>query len=398
MTKLSLVDLDLAGRRVFMRVDFNVPMAGGEISDDSRIRAAMGSIEHVVKSGGRLILASHMGRPDGTHDPRFSLQPIRQRLEELTGNAVAFAPDCVGPDVGAAVDRMVDGDLLLLENLRFHAGETANDPDFSRALAQLCDVYVNDAFGTAHRAHASTVGIASHVEKSAAGFLMHKELESLSRALEGADRPYVSIVGGAKISGKIELIESFLNLADEILIGGAMAYTFLRAKGIETGKSLVEEDRVSLASELLRSAQVRGRRIQLPEDHVVARNFEGDGARTAAITDTSADEMGLDIGPRTIEAYNNIIAAAKTVVWNGPMGVFENPRFEEGTFAVGHAVAASDAFSIVGGGDSAAAVNQAGLADQISHVSTGGGAALEFLSGRSLPGVDVLTDRKRRDR
>jgi len=381
-----------------MRVDFNVPMADGDISDDLRIRAVMRSIAHVIESGGRLILASHMGRPKGTRDSRFSLQPIRQRLEELSGTEVGFAPDCVGPDVVAAVDRMVDGDVLLLENLRFHAGETANDPEFSRGLAKLCDVYVNDAFGAAHRAHASTVGIASHVEKSAAGFLMQKELESLGHALEGADRPYVAIVGGAKISDKIDLIENFLSIADDILIGGAMAYTFLRARGLPTGKSLVEEDRVSLATEVLRSAQDRGRQIRLPDDHIVARNFEGDGARTASITDTLADEMGLDIGPRTVEAYNDIIASAKTVVWNGPMGVFENPRFAAGTFGVGHAVAASDAFSIVGGGDSAAAVHELGLADQISHVSTGGGAALEFLSGRSLPGVDVLTDKERRDR
>jgi len=393
MAKLSLSDLSLAGQRVFMRVDFNVPMVDGAISDDSRIRAALPSIRHVIDSGGRLILASHMGRPKGNPDPRFSLQPVRQRLGELTGKPVGFASDCVGSEVVDAVGALNDGDVLLLENLRFHAEEEANDPAFARSLADLGDVYVNDAFGAAHRAHASTSGISAHIDKSAAGFLMQKELESLSRALDGADRPYVSIVGGSKISGKIELIENFLNIADEILIGGAMAYTFLRAQGVETGTSLVEEDRVSLAGELLESAQTDGRRIRLPEDHVVAKTFQGDGSRTTSISDTSADEMGLDIGARTVDTYSDIIASARTVVWNGPMGVFENSKFAEGTFAVGRAVAASDAFSIVGGGDSAAAVNESGLAGQISHVSTGGGAALEFLSGRTLPGVAVLTDK-----
>ena len=376
-----------------MRVDFNVPLSEGQISDDSRIRAALESIEYVVSHGGRLVLASHMGRPRGQFSPGLTLGPVAVRLGELLGQSVGFAPDCVGSEVEAMVERLGDGDTLLLENLRFHPEEEANDSEFAAALASLCDVYVNDAFGAAHRAHASTTGIASHVREAAVGFLMRREVEALGRALEGASHPYVSIIGGAKISGKIELIDSFMGIADDILIGGAMAYTFLRAQGVATGNSLVEEDRVDLARNLLESAHRDGRRILLPEDHVVARSPGGEGTRTIAVTDTEPVEMGLDIGPRTIERYSGIIGAAKTVVWNGPMGVFENPEFAEGTLAVSRAVADSNAFSIVGGGDSAAAVQASGLASEISHVSTGGGAALEFLSGRQLPGVEVLTDR-----
>ncbi len=393
MNKLSLADLALSGRRVLMRVDFNVPMAGGRIGDDSRIGATLASIRHVADAGGKLILASHMGRPGGRPNPEFSLEPVGDRLAEMLGMDIAFARDCVGPEAAEAVARLKAGEVLLLENLRFHAEEEANDPDFAEALARLCDVYVNDAFGAAHRAHASTAGVPARVEQSAAGFLMHKELKSLGRALEGAQRPYVSIVGGAKISGKIELIENFLNIADDILIGGAMAYTFLRAEGVETGKSLVEEDRVPLARDLLETARRGGRRIRLPEDHIVAATFDGDAMRTASIGETAAQEIGLDIGPQTVRAYSDVIATAATLVWNGPMGVFENPRFAEGTFAVARSVASSSAFSIVGGGDSAAAVNESGLADRIGHISTGGGAALEFLSGRLLPGVEALTDK-----
>ncbi len=393
MSKLSLSDIPLAGRRVFMRVDFNVPMSDGRIADDSRIRAAMASIRRVVEAGGRLILASHMGRPKGKPDPAFSVEPVARRLGELMGREVRFVRDCVGPEAAGAVAGMADGGVVLLENLRFHAGEEANAPDFARALAGLCDVYVNDAFGTAHRAHASTAGIAAHVECAAAGFLMQTELRALTRALAGADTPYVAIVGGAKISGKIELIENFLNIADDILIGGAMAYTFLRARDVRTGRSMVEEVRVPMARELLETAASRGRRIRLPEDHVVARGFDGDGLRTSPVDETAADEMGLDIGPRTVEVYAGAIAEAATLVWNGPMGVFENPRFAEGTLGIARAVASSPAFSIVGGGDSAAAVHRSGLSDRIDHVSTGGGAALEFLAGKRLPGVDALTEK-----
>ncbi len=376
-----------------MRVDFNVPMSGGTISDDSRIRRALESIEYVFAKGGRLILASHLGRPGGRSNPGLSLGPVSVRLSELLARPVKFAPDCVGPEVEAMVEGLKDGGALLLENSRFHSEEEANDSEFAAALARLCDVYVNDAFGAAHRAHASTVGIVSHVGQAAAGFLMVRELEALGRALDAPAHPYVSIVGGAKISGKIELIEQFLTIADDILIGGAMAYTFLRAQGVATGRSLVEEDKVELAQELLELAQQSGRRILLPEDHVVARGLDGDGIRTVRIADTAPEEMGLDIGGQTIERYGEVIGVAKTVVWNGPMGVFENSSFAEGTFAVGRAVAHSSAFSIVGGGDSVAAVHASGLGEAISHVSTGGGAALEFLSGRQLPGVDVLTDR-----
>jgi len=391
--KLSITDLDLSGRRVFMRVDFNVPMSGGEISDDSRIRSAFESIEYVLGKGGRLILASHMGRPRGQSSPGLSLGPVALRLGELLGRPVGFAPDCVGPEVEAIVERVEEGAVLLLENLRFHPEEETNESEFAAGLAALCDVYVNDAFGAAHRAHASTVGIVSHLERAAAGFLMGRELEALGRALDHPTHPYISVIGGAKISGKIELIQKILDIADDILIGGAMAYTFLRAQGVATGKSLVEEDRVGLAQDLLESAEQKGRRILLPEDHVVARGLDSDDVRTVGVGETAPEEMGLDIGRRTIERYCAVIGVAKTVVWNGPMGVFENANFAEGTFAVGRAVADSDAFSIVGGGDSAAAVHASGLVGAISHVSTGGGAALEFLSGRPLPGVDVLTDR-----
>jgi phosphoglycerate kinase len=393
MPKLSLTDLEFSGRRVFMRVDFNVPVAGGAITDDSRIQAALRSIRYVLDHGGRLILASHMGRPGGRPDPAMSLAPAALRLGELLGRKVGLAPDCVGARVEALVEGLADGDVLLLENLRFHPEEEANDPEFSRRLARLADFYVNDAFGTAHRAHASTVGIVAYVERAASGFLMGRELTSLGRALKGADHPYVSIIGGAKISGKIELIESFLRIADDILIGGAMAYTFLRARGIATGKSLVEEDRIELAASLLETAERTGRRILLPEDHVVAKDMDGTGLRTVDVDETAPDEMGLDVGPRTVERYSGVIARARTVVWNGPMGVFENPKFSDGTFGVGRAVAGSAAFSIVGGGDSAAAAHAAGIADRIDHVSTGGGAALEFLSGQKLPGVEVLTDK-----
>jgi phosphoglycerate kinase len=392
MSKLSLADLNPRGQRVFMRVDFNVPMQGGAITDDTRIQAALPSIRYVIEKGGRLILASHLGRPKGKPEPKYSLQPVSRRLAELLGKPVGFAPDCVGPEVQKMVDALRDGDVLLLENLRFRSEEEKNDPAFAKQLAALCDVYVNDAFGAAHRAHASTAGIAADVRQAAAGFLMQKEIESLSHALTGAAKPYVAIVGGAKVSDKIELIESFLSLADSILIGGAMAYTFLRAQGIATGKSLVEADKIEQAKDLLAQAKKKSVAMELPVDHVVAAALDASESQVVRIDQTPADQMGLDIGPETIRRYNAIIAKAKTIVWNGPMGVFENPKFSQGTFAMAHAVADADAFSIVGGGDSAAAVMQADVESKITHVSTGGGAALEFLSGQKLPGVEVLTD------
>jgi phosphoglycerate kinase len=393
MNKLSISDLDLAGQRVFMRVDFNVPIRNGAITDDARIQASLPSIRYVMEHGGRLILASHLGRPKGKPDPQYSLQPVAKRLQELLGRPVKFASDCVGAAVEASSRELRDGEVLLIENLRFHAEEEKNDPGFSRQLAALCDVYINDAFGTAHRAHASTAGITAYVHPAAAGFLMQKELECLGHAIAGAEKPYVSIVGGSKVSDKIELIENFLGLANQILIGGAMAYTFLRAKGMETGKSLVEEDKQDLARDLMARAAEKGVSLELPVDHVVAASLNSTESSIVRVNQTPPDQMGLDIGPETVAHYSGIIRAAKTIVWNGPMGVFENPQFSKGTFAIARAVAESSAFSIIGGGDSAAAVAQSGMEAKITHISTGGGASLEFLSGQKLPGVEALTDK-----
>jgi phosphoglycerate kinase len=391
--KLSISDLGLSNKRVFMRVDFNVPIEDGRITDDNRITASLPSIKYVLDNGGRLILASHLGRPKGKPEPKYGLRPVAERLSELLGKPVQFAPDCIGPTVQRMASALKPGEVLMLENLRFHAEEEKNDPVFAEQLASLCDVYVNDAFGTAHRAHASTAGIARHVSVAAAGLLMQRELEALGHALTKAEKPYVAIVGGAKISDKIELIENFLNIANTILIGGAMAYTFLRAQGIETGKSLVEADKIDLARDLLARASAKKVSIELPVDHVVASGLDSTDAQIVPVQKTPADRMGLDIGPETVKKYSGIIRQAKTIVWNGPMGVFEKPRFAEGTFAIARAVAESNAFSIVGGGDSAAAVAQSGVESKITHISTGGGAALEFLSGRKLPGVEVLTDK-----
>ena len=393
MNKLGISDLDLNGRRVFMRVDFNVPLADGQITDDTRIQAALPSIRYVIEKNGKLILASHLGRPKGKPDPKYSLKPVATRLGNLLRKAVQFAPDCVGPEVEKMVSDLPPGGVLMLENLRFHAEEEKNDPEFAKQLAKLCDVYVNDAFGAAHRAHASTAGIAAYVKQAAAGFLMEKELESLSYVLTRAEKPFVAIVGGAKISDKIDLIESFINIANNILVGGAMTYTFLRARGIATGKSLVESEKIALAKDLLAKASTKDVSIELPVDHVVAPGLESAASQVISITETPPDQMGLDIGPETIRRYSGIIRQAKTIVWNGPMGVFENPKFASGTFAVARAVADSNAYSIVGGGDSAAAVAQSGVGSKITHISTGGGASLEFLSGQKLPGVEVLTDK-----
>jgi phosphoglycerate kinase len=390
MRKLSIRDLDLKNKRVFIRVDFNVPLAPGgqEITSDKRIKASLPTIQYALDQGAGLVLGSHLGRPKGKRNPEMSLKPVAKRLEELLGRPVKMAPDCVG----AEVEKMLPGpgEVLLLENLRYHAEEEKNDPAFAKQLAALADVYVNDAFGTAHRAHASTVGMIQYMPQGAAGFLMDKELEYLGKATSNPERPCVAILGGAKVSDKIEVIQNLMKFVDRLLIGGAMAYTFLKAKGEPTGKSLVEEDKLELAKQLMKQA---GDKLMLPADHVVASEFKA-GAENQVVTSIPEGSMALDIGPKTIDSYTTVIKAAKTIIWNGPMGVFEMPPFDKGTVALAKAVAESGAVSIVGGGDSEKAVKAAGVTDRISHVSTGGGASLEFLSGIELPGVAALTDKK----
>lgn len=389
MAKLSIRDLNLQGKTVFMRVDFNVPLANGgqEITSDKRIKASLPSIQYALAQGAALILASHLGRPKGKRNPEMSLRPVAARLAELLGQPVAFAPDCVGPEVEAM--KPAPGAVLLLENLRYHAAEEENDPAFARQLAGLCDLYVNDAFGTAHRAHASTVGMIAYVAQAAAGLLMDKELEYLGKATTNPERPCVAIIGGAKVSDKIEVIQNLLKVVDRLMIGGAMAYTFAKAKGEPTGKSLVEDDKLDLARELMAAA---GAKLMLPVDHVVAAEFKA-GAENEVVTAIPEGKMALDIGPATVAAYVDVVGSAKTIIWNGPMGVFELPPFDTGTMALARAVASSGAISVVGGGDSEKAIKTAGLSDKISHVSTGGGASLEFLGGVQLPGVVALTDK-----
>ena len=396
MAKLSVRDLDPKGKRIFMRVDFNVPLNdAGEITDDTRIQASLPTIQYIVARGGRLILASHLGRPKGKVNPKYSLNPAATRLAKLLGKPVAFAADCIGAETEAAALALKDGDVLLLENLRFHPEEEKNVPEFAQKLAALAQVYVDDAFGSAHRAHASTEGITHFLSPCAAGLLMEKELEYLGKAVENPARPYVAIVGGAKVSDKIELLQNFLKIADTVLVGGAMAYTFLKAQGVETGMSKTEDDKLDLAKTLLAEAASRGKHLLLPKDQIVADKFDASAAaETAPTRAIPADRIGLDIGPATRAEYAAEIAKAKTIVWNGPMGVFEMPQFAEGTLAIAKAVAASSAISIVGGGDSVAAVKKMGVADKVSHISTGGGASLEFLSGLTLPGVAALTEKK----
>lgn len=394
MRKLFIEDLDLKGRRVLMRVDFNVPLSkrDGSVADDLRIRAALPSIRYVLDNGGSLVLMSHLGRPDGRVVPSLSLRPVSERLSVLLGRPVAQLGDCVGPAVEEFVRAMKPGDIAVLENLRFHPEEEENDPAFSRALASLGDVYVNDAFGTAHRAHASTAGVTRSMRQSAAGYLMRDEINYLGEAMAQPARPLVVVLGGAKISTKIGVISNLMGKADSLLIGGAMSYTFLKAQGIPVGASLVEADYCDLASHLLAQAARAGRELLLPVDHLVARKVEeGSETRLVARDGIGDGWIGVDIGPATIEGYGRRIASAGTIFWNGPMGVFEIPQFARGTQAIARKIAASRAVTIVGGGDSVAAVNQLGLADRITHVSTGGGASLEYLEGKELPGIAALT-------
>ncbi|TYP53269.1 phosphoglycerate kinase [Thermosediminibacter litoriperuensis] len=394
MNKKTVEDFDVMGKRVLVRVDFNVPMDDqGNITDDTRIRAALPTIEYLVNRKAKVILASHLGRPKGKFNPKYSLAPVARRLSELLGREVIMAEDCIGEKVEKAAALMKPGDVMLLENVRFYAEEEANDRGFAEKLARLADIYINDAFGTAHRAHASTAGVAEFLP-AGAGFLMKKEIETMGRALENPERPFAAILGGAKVSDKIGVIKNLLGKVDYLLIGGGMAFTFLKSMGYNIGRSLLEEDKVELAASLLEEARKKGVKVLLPEDVVVAPEIkEGVGYRTVPVSEIPGDMIGVDIGEVTRDRFAGVIKKARTVVWNGPMGVFEIRAFAEGTLAVARAMAESGAVTIVGGGDSAAAVEQLGFANAMTHISTGGGASLEFLEGRELPGVAVLNDK-----
>jgi phosphoglycerate kinase len=386
------VDLiDLKGKRVFIRVDFNVPLdEKSEITDDTRITLSLPTLRFVIEAGGKAIVASHLGRPKGKRDPKYSLSPVAKRLSQLLGQKVTLANDCIGEEVQKLVERMGERDVLLLENLRFHPEEEKNDETFSKALASLCEIYVDDAFGAAHRAHASTEGMTRYLKTVVAGFLMKEEIESLEKALVNPQKPYVAILGGAKISDKMGVIQNLLDKVTTLLIGGGMAYTFLKAKGFEVGKSLVEENQIGFSMGLLERAKGKVKFL-LPFDHIAAERIDLQAEKKIVKNDEiPSGWVCLDIGPETVKAFSEEIKGAKTIVWNGPMGVFEMEPFSQGTFAIARAVANSSAFSIVGGGDSVAAVNKAGVADRISHISTGGGASLEFLEGKKLPGIEAL--------
>ena len=404
MSKLSIKDIDLTNKRVFIRVDFNVPLTedGQTITDDTRIVATLPTIEYALRHRAKVILASHLGRPKGKPNPKYSLKPVAIRLRELLDKKfsesvnVAFSPDCVGEIAEEMARQLESGQVLLLENLRFHAEEEANDPAFSKALAALAEIYVDDAFGSAHRAHASTEGITHYLKPAVAGLLMEKEITYLGKALESPEHPFVAILGGSKISGKIDVIQNLLDKVDTLVIVGGMAYTFYRALGVKTAKSLVEEDKIDLAKETLAKAKAKGVNLLLPVDNVIASSFANDAKTQVweSSKDFPEDWLGLDIGPDSVAAIEQVVSTAKTIVWNGPAGVFEFPNFAKGTNAIAHAVAANrTATSIIGGGDSVSAINQAGVADQITHISTGGGASLEFLEGKKLPGVEALTDK-----
>ena len=396
VAKLSIADLEVGGKRVLLRLDLNVPLQDGHVTDDTRIQAALPTIRYALDRGARLLCLSHLGRPKGKRDPALSLAPVVARLGELLGRPVPLAPDCVGEEVAAAAAGMRPGDILMLENCRFHAEDEQNDEAFSRALAALCDVYVNDAFGAAHRAHASTVGVTRFVPVAAAGFLLQEELRYLGQILEAPRRPFVAILGGAKVSDKIGVIRNLLDRVDALLIGGAMAYTFQAAQGVPVGASRVERDRLEVAQDLLASARARSVRLLLPSDHVIAERVDGSApTRVVPLAGIPAGWMGLDIGPETVGRFGGEIGRAGTIFWNGPLGVFELKPFRAGTVAVAAAAAASGATSIIGGGDTVAAVKEAGVADRITHISTGGGASLEFLEGKELPGVAALTEKEK---
>jgi phosphoglycerate kinase len=391
LATLGVDHLDLGGKRVFLRVDLNVPIENGRVGEDTRIRAALPTVERCLKAGASVILASHLGRPKGKPDPRFSLKPVATRLEELLGRPVPLLPDCVGPEVSAAVAALKPGDVVLLENLRFHPEEEANDPEFARALASLADVYVDDAFAAAHRAHASIEGITHYLKPAAAGLLMQRELEALGRIFEKPERPMAALLGGAKVSDKLALVEHLLSRVELVLIGGGMAFTFLSALGYSVGRSLLESDRLEAARTILARARSLGVTVRLPVDVVVASGLDStEGIRTVGVREIPADLMGLDLGPLTVAQFDTALKGSKTILWNGPMGVFEKAPFAAGTVGVARAVAGSGAFSVIGGGDTIAAVQLAGVSDRIGYISTAGGAFLEFLEGRTLPGVAAL--------
>ncbi|HEX2867478.1 MAG TPA: phosphoglycerate kinase [Ignavibacteriales bacterium] len=399
MNKLSIDQVDLKGKKVLVRVDFNVPLDENlNITDDIRITSSLPTIKKIINEGGKVILMSHLGRPKGQPNPKYSLKPAAERLSELLGKEVVMAPDCVGEDVKKLVGSMKNGDVLLLENLRFHAEEEKNNPEFAKQLSELGDVYINDAFGSAHRAHASTEGVTKYISVNAAGYLMQKELDYLGKAISEPERPYCAILGGAKISGKIDVIQNLFPKVDTLIIGGGMAYTFYKAMGYEIGKSLLEEEKVGLAKEILEKAKNSKVNFLLPVDVVVTSDFSNDSpSEVVSIENIPSDKMGMDIGPKTIELFKKEVLKSKTVIWNGPMGVFEFDNFAKGTNAIAEALVEATvkgATTIIGGGDSAAAIKKAGLEDKVSHVSTGGGASLEFLEGKTLPGVAALNDAK----